>query len=158
MGNMLDLGLVAWPKRDARLEILPLHEEVMVLICTPEHPLAQKKEIKLAEIAGENLVAFRPDIPTRRGIDRALREKKVNVNPVMEFDNIETVKRAVEIGSGVGIVPEETVTQEVSLKSLVKVRFCDAKLTRPLAAIHRRSKVLSPALKNFLSILKGSRK
>ena len=84
-----------------------------------------------------------------------MREKKVNLNPVMEFDNIETVKRAVEIGSGVAIVPEVTVAQEVSLNSLAKISFRDVKLSRPVAAVYKKTKVLSPALEQFLSILAG---
>ena len=64
------------------------------------------------------MVGFHIDIPTRRGIDRVLREKKIAVNQVMEFDNIETVKRAVEIGTGVAIVPEVTIVSEVKLGSL----------------------------------------
>ena len=73
----------------------------------------------------------------------------------MEFDNIETVKRAVEIGFGVAIVPEVTVLQEVSLKSLSKVRFSDVNLSRPVAAVYKKTKVLSPALKSFLTVLGG---
>ena len=155
MGNVVDLGLVAYPGKDPKLTIIPLVEEPLVLICNPSHPLAGQKSVNLAEIAGENLVGFHIDIPTRRGIDRVLREKKVNLNPVMEFDNIETVKRAVEIGSGVAIVPEVTVAQEVSLNSLVKISFRDVKLSRPVAAVYKKTKVLSPALEQFLSILAG---
>ena len=155
LGNVVDLGLVAYPGKDPKLTIIPLVEEPLVLICAPDHPLAKQKTIHLAAIAGENLVGFHIDIPTRRGIDRVLREKKINLNPVMEFDNIETVKRAVEIGSGVAIVPEMTVAQEVSLKSLAKVRFRDVKLNRPVAAVYKKTKVLSPALEHFLSVLAG---
>jgi DNA-binding transcriptional LysR family regulator len=73
----------------------------------------------------------------------------------MEFDNIETVKRAVEIGTGVAIVPEVTIVPEVKLGSLASVKFSDVQLTRPVAVVHKKSKVLSPALENFLSILTG---
>ncbi|MBO61519.1 MAG: LysR family transcriptional regulator [Verrucomicrobiales bacterium] len=155
LGNVVDLGLVAYPGKDPKLTIIPLVEEPLVLICNPSHTLARQKSVNLSEITGENLVGFHIDIPTRRGIDRVLREKKVNLNPVMEFDNIETVKRAVEIGSGVAIVPEVTVAQEVSLKSLAKVRFRDVNLSRPVAAVYKKTKVLSPALEQFLSILAG---
>ena len=82
-----------------------------------------------------------------------LREKKIVVNQVMEFDNIETVKRAVEIGTGVAIVPEVTIVSEVKLGSLASVKFSDVQLTRPVAVVHKKSKALSPALENFLSIL-----
>ena len=153
LGNVVDMGLVAYPGKDPKLTIIPLMEEPLVLICSPDHSLSKQKEVDLAAIAGENLVGFHIDIPTRRGTDRILREKKIKLNPVMEFDNIETVKRAVEIGFGVAIVPEVTVLQEVSLKSLAKVRFRDVELSRPVAAVYKKTKVLSPGLNNFLSIL-----
>ena len=155
LGNVVDLGLLAYPGKNGKLNIIPLMEEPLVLVCEPGHPLASRGSICLAAISGENLVGFHIDIPTRRGIDRELREKKITVNTVTEFDNIETVKRAVEIGAGVAIVPEVTVAQEVQLGSLASVKFSDVRLARPVAVVHKKSKTLSPALQQFLSILTG---
>ena len=155
LGNVVDLGLLAYPGKNGKLNIIPLMEESLVLVCEPGHPLANRGSICLADISGENLVGFHIDIPTRRGIDRELREKKITVNTVTEFDNIETVKRAVEIGAGVAIVPEVTVAQEVQLGSLASVKFSDVRLARPVAVVHKKSKTLSPALQQFLSILTG---
>ena len=155
LGNVVDLGLLAYPGKNGKLNIIPLMEEPLVLVCEPGHPLAKRGSICLADISGENLVGFHIDIPTRRGIDRELREKKITVNTVTEFDNIETVKRAVEIGAGVAIVPEVTVAQEVQLGSLASVKFSDVRLARPVAVVHKKSKTLSPALQQFLSILTG---
>ena len=73
----------------------------------------------------------------------------------MEFDNVETVKRAVEIDAGVAIVPIGTVTQEVSKSTLAAITIEDAQFYRPLAAIYKKNKVLSPAIKQFLTVLKG---
>jgi LysR family transcriptional regulator, transcriptional activator of the cysJI operon len=79
----------------------------------------------------------------------------VSVQHVMEFDNIETVKRAVEIEAGISIVPLGTVLQEVSKQTLVHLEFEGAEFYRPLAAIYKKNKILSPAMKQFLAILKG---
>ena len=155
LSNVVDLGLVAYPSRDAKLEILALRKEALVLICHPTHPFAKSKGIKLKAIAGQKFIGFEPDIPTRRAIDRVLKERNVSVQHVMEFDNIETVKRAVEIDAGVAIVPQGTVIQEVAKQTLAEVRLEDAELYRPLAAIYKKNKVLSPALKQFLVMLKG---
>jgi DNA-binding transcriptional LysR family regulator len=84
-----------------------------------------------------------------------LKEQNIAVQHVMEFDNIETVKRAVEIDAGVSIVPQGTVTQEIARQALVEVKFEDVELFRPLAAIHKRNKVLTPAMKQFLAVLRG---
>src|SRR6266550_4646058 len=111
MGNVVDLGLVAYPSRDHKLEVFPLRREPLVLICHPQHPLAKNKSIKLKALSGQKFIGFEPDIPTRKAIDRLLKDNSVQVEHVMEFDNIETVKRAVEIDAGVAIVPQGTVTQ-----------------------------------------------
>ena len=155
LGNVVDLGLVAYPVRDVKLEIVPLRKDMLVLIAHPQHPLAKAKTVHLKEIAGQKFIGFEPDIPTRRAIDKILKDRNITVQHVMEFDNIETVKRAVEIEAGIAIVPHNTVIQEVSKQTLAEVRIEDAEFFRPLAAIYRKSKVLSPAMKQFLSVLKG---
>ncbi len=156
LGNVVDLGLVAYPQKDAKLEIVPLRRDMLVLICHPDHPFAKVKSIKLNEIGGQKFIGFEPDIPTRKAIDKILKERSISVQHVMEFDNIETVKRAVEIDAGIAIVPHGTIVQEVSKQTLAEVKIQDEEFFRPLAAIHKKHKVLSPAIKQFLSVLKGT--
>ncbi len=155
LGNVVDLGLVAYPTKDSKLEMIPLRKDTLVLICHPQHPLAKSKTVKLAQLAGQKFIGFEPDIPTRKAIDRILKDENVEVQNVMEFDNIETVKRAVEIEAGISIVPQGTITQEVAKQTLAELRIEGVDLYRPLAAIYKKNKVLSPAMKQFLSILKG---
>jgi DNA-binding transcriptional LysR family regulator len=155
LGNVVDLGLVAYPTRDAKLELVPLRKDTLVMICHPSHPLAKSKSIKLSQLAGEKFISFEPDIPTRKAIDKVLKDHSVAVETVMEFDNIETVKRAVEIDAGVSLVPQGTITQEVAKQTLSEARIEGVDLVRPLAAIYKKNKVLSPAMKQFLAILKG---
>jgi DNA-binding transcriptional LysR family regulator len=154
LGNVVDLGLVAYPTRDPKLETIPLRKDPLVLICHPQHPLAKAKTVKLKALGGLKFIGFEPDIPTRKAIDKVLRERDVAVNVVMEFDNIETVKRAVEIDAGIAIVPQGTVTQEISKQTLAQVQIEDVDLFRPLAAIYKKNKVLSPAMKQFLAVIK----
>jgi DNA-binding transcriptional LysR family regulator len=154
MGNVVDLGLVAYPTRDNKLEIYPLRKDPLVLVCHPQHPLAKQKRIRMKTLSGQKFIGFQPDIPTRKALDKILKENNVDVQHVMEFDNIETVKRAVEIDAGVAIVPQTTVVQEVAKQTLAQVELDDGDFFRPLAAIYKKNKVLSPAMKQFLSILK----
>ncbi|MCP5516987.1 MAG: LysR family transcriptional regulator [Verrucomicrobiales bacterium] len=157
LGNVVDIGLVAYPHRDGKLEIVQLPREPMKLICHPQHALARSKSVKISALAGQNFIAFESDIPTRRAIDKVLREHGVQVVPVMEFDNVETVKRAVEIDAGISIVPVSTIAQEVAKQTLVAIKIDDADLSRPIAAIHKKNKVLSTAMKQFISLLKEER-
>lgn len=154
LGNVVDLGLVAYPTRDTKLEIFPLRKDPLILICHPQHPLARQKTLKVKALSGHKFIGFQPDIPTRKALDKILKENSVEVQHVMEFDNIETVKRAVEIDAGIAIVPQTTVVQEVAKNTLAQVQIDDGDFFRPLAAIYKKNKVLSPAMKQFLAILK----
>jgi len=154
LSNVVDLGLVAYPTRDSRLETVALPKDALVLICHPQHPFAKLKNIKLKALSGQKFVCFEPDIPTRKALDKLLREHGVHVQNVMEFDNVETVKRAVEIDAGVAIVPFSTVTQEVAKQTLASVRLDDGEYFRPLGVIYKKNKVLSPAMKQFVALLK----
>jgi len=156
LSNVVDLGLVAYPIRESKLETVPLRKDPLVLICHPQHPFARAKNVKLKALAGQKFISFEPDIPTRKALDRILRDNHVEVQHVMEFDNIETVKRAVEIDAGISIVPSATIVQEVSKQTLAQVQLDDGEFFRPLAAIYKKNKVLSPAVKQFLAILKES--
>src|SRR6476660_3655293 len=123
LGNVVDLGLVAYPVRDPKLEIIALRKDPLVLICHPQHALSKQKSVKLKTLSGQKFVSFERDIPTRRALDKLLKDHGVSVDHVMEFDNIETVKRAVEIDSGVAIVPQETIRQEVANQTLAAVKI-----------------------------------
>ena len=153
LGNIVDLGLVAYPVPDAKLEIISLRKDPLVLACHPQHPFAKLKTVKLKALNGQKFISFEPDIPTRKALDKVLKGQGVTVEHVMEFDNIETVERAVELDCGVAIVPETTIRQEVADQTLAAVPL-EGNHFRPLGAIHRKTKVLSPAMKQFIALLK----
>jgi DNA-binding transcriptional LysR family regulator len=152
-GNAVDLGLVACPVRHHGLEIVPLQKESFVVVCHPANPLAKLKSVKLKALSGEKFVSLEPGLPTRRMLDRTMKAQKVVARHVMEFDNFQTVKRAVEIESGISIVPKSVVKEEVAARTLAAVPI-EGTLTRELAAIFKRNKAMSSALKEFLGLLK----
>ena len=148
-----DIGLVAYPSPRRGLRAITLWSNRLVLICSPSHTLASRRRIPLSALHGEKFIAFSPDLPTRREIDRRLRSEGVKAKLVLEFDNIETVKRAVEIENGVSIVPEKAVRDEVEAGLLATVEFNDPQLQRPLGALIRRSARISPAMRELLALL-----
>ena len=151
--NAVDFGLVAFPIKQRQIEVLPFRDDHLVLIAHPGHPLAKSGEIDLKQLAGQKFIGFDPDIPTRKAVDQIFRDFKLEITPVMEFDNIETVKRAVEIDHGIAIVPQATVVQEVRQGTLATITFKGKEFTRPLAILHRKGRVLTPAMKKFIEIL-----
>jgi DNA-binding transcriptional LysR family regulator len=154
-GGDVDLGLVAYPAKRTGLAFELFEEDNMVLIVHPNHPLARAGSVPLKQLNGERFISFEPDTPTRKVIDRFLRENGVNPIHVMEFDNIETVKRAVEVESGISIVPENTVRQEIESGQLAAVRLEGEKLTRPLGVIYQRNRPRFPALAEFIAALQN---
>ena len=105
-----------------------------------------------------SFIGFERDIPTRQATDKLLREEGVEVAMVMEFDNVETVKRAIEINAGIAILPASTIRNEILQNQLQKVPLKGANFKRPLAIVHRKDKILNPAMQSFIELLKQSGK
>jgi DNA-binding transcriptional LysR family regulator len=151
--NSVDFGLVAFPIKQRQIEVLAFRNDHLVLITHPQHPLAKQEEIEVKDLAEHKFIGFDPDIPTRKAVDQIFRENRIESEPVMEFDNIETVKRAVEIDHGIAIVPQATVQQEAKAGTLALRHFKGRGFTRPLAILHRKGRVLTPAMKKFIETL-----
>ncbi|CAB4242555.1 Transcriptional regulator, LysR/CysB family [Methylacidimicrobium sp. AP8] len=153
-----DVGIVAFPVVRKGMKAIPFRTDRLIFLCHPQHPLAKRKEVELEEIARHGFVGFTSDMPTRKGIDQLFRDRNLEIRPVMEFDNIETVKRAVEINIGVSIVPAATVAQEVLNGSLSAVEIAGEPHYRPIALLYKSGRILSPAVKRFLEVLQEDNK
>ena len=153
LNNTIDFGIVALPLRRPNLAVIPFRDDKLVIVCNPEHKLARRRSASVGALAGEDFIAFERDIPTRKTIDHILKQRKVKVNYVMEFDNIETIKRSVEVGIGVSILPETAVANEVRNKQLVALDFTEGVFTRSIGIIHRKGKVFSAAAREFVKLL-----
>jgi DNA-binding transcriptional LysR family regulator len=150
----IDLGIVAYPSRRPGITVIPFREDRLVLVCPPQHPLAKHKQVSIKKLAGEPLVGFDRDIPTRKETDRVLRRHGIDARYVMELDNAEIMKRVVEIGIGIAILPEHAVRPEVRGGSLAAVQLSDEVFLRPLGIIHRSGKHFSPAATKFIECLR----
>jgi DNA-binding transcriptional LysR family regulator len=153
--DQADLGLVSYPRPSRSIEAAMWREEPMVLVCTPQHRLASAGRVGLAELAGERVVGFDSDLTIRREIDRVLQLHEVEVRVVMEFDNIETIKRAVEVDAGIALLPEPTVVREVQAGTLVAVPLATDELVRPLGIIYRRGRELGSTARRFIELLQS---
>lgn len=152
--SVIDLGIVALPARRQQLDVVPLHDDELVLVCPPRHPLvARSGPVSAASLAGARFIAFDRDIPTRRLVDRLLRLHRAPVTVVMELDNIETIKRSVEAGMGVSILPRPALQNEEKARTLVVRPFREPGFTRPIGIIFRRGREMSPAARAFLALL-----
>ena len=151
--SSVDLGIVAYPSNKPQLRWVPFRDDELVLICAPDHPFAQRDSIALKALAGQPFVSFQRDIPTRRALDEILKKNGVSVLTKAEFDNIELIKRAVEIGIGIAIVPSTTITSQIQAGLLKAIALAEGPFTRPIAILYRRGRSLPPAVKKFMAVL-----
>lgn len=149
----IDLGIVAYPAKRSQTVTIPFRHDELVLVVPPDHALARSNKISVTQLSGHNLVGYERDISTRKASDRILRDHGVKPLYAMEFDNIETIKRAVEIGIGCAIVPRLTVEAETARGSLKMIEFQEGPFTRPLAIVYKRGRELSPAARKFVEVL-----
>jgi DNA-binding transcriptional LysR family regulator len=154
LAGAIDIGLVAVPKRDKRLEVYDFEAEPLVLVCSPKHPLSHESQVDIHRLQFERFIAFEKGVPTRTWIDGILERYNIVVRPVMEFDNIETVKRAVEINSGISILPQTAVLQEAGSGTIKAVAFSNENFVRPTGIIVRKGKILGQACRYFIELLR----
>ena len=151
--NATHLGIVAYPVKKSQIEIIPFKYDRLVVICAPNHPLSSSSKINIQDIQGQNFIAFERGIPTREALEKIFSEYNLTPQIVMEFDNIETVKRAVEIDAGISIVPYITVKYEAECGTLRALEFANQIFERPIGILYKRDRKFSPAVQKFVDLL-----
>jgi DNA-binding transcriptional LysR family regulator len=158
LSGAIDLGIVTYPEPRKGLQIIPLPADKLVLICAPAHPFARRHHINIHKLNGQNFVAFEKGMASQRALDRIFEEHNIQLHVVTEFNNIETIKRSVEIGAGVSIVPLLSVQKEVQSGAIVQVNFLDKNFYRTLGVIVRSKHPLSPAARKFIELMQNPKK
>ena len=151
----VDIGLVAYPQVRSGLKFEVFEEDELVVICHPNHRLAKFEAVPLSAMSGEKFIGFGPDMPTRKVIDRELRKHGVELRETIQFDNVEMVKRAVEIESGISLVPSNTVKAEVRAGTLMAIPLEGVRLARPLAIVCKAARARLLLFRAFLAALRG---
>jgi len=169
LNDQADLGLMSFVPPGRELTAVPWQRQRMVVACPPTHRFARiaadkndqhdQRGVHPADLAGERFVAFDQGLGVRREVDRFLRRYGVEVDITAEFDNIETIKQAVDEGAGVAILPEPTLRREVRRRTLVQAQFIlppgEPPLVRPLSIVHRRNRRLNRAVTEFITLLRN---
>lgn len=149
----VDLGIVSFPRDGGDVSCVEWQNQEMVLTTACEHRLADRASVSISELNGENIVAFTNDLMIRRKTEKLFKKFNLNLNVVHQFDNVETIKRAVEINLGVAILPLATLRRELEFNTLKAIPFSDCDFIRPLGIIHKRHKHLSRAAEKFVELL-----
>jgi DNA-binding transcriptional LysR family regulator len=154
LSGELDIGIVALPKRDKRLDVHEFEDEPLVFVCSAKHPLAKQGQIDIHKLQFERFIAFEAGVPTRKWIDGIFERYNIVIRPIMEFDNVETVKKAVEINSGVSILPKPAVLQEIATGTIKALEFSNEKFLRPTGIIVRKDRVHSLDTRYLVDLLR----
>lgn len=155
LNGTVELGVLAFPDPRRGLTVVQMPAHRLVLICPPDHKFAKKSQIKTKDLNGLDFVLFERDTPTRKATDRILKTHGVEVNKVAEFDNIETIKRAVQVGFGLAILPLPSVTEEERTGQLAVIKLAEKEWVRPVGVIYRSDRSLSLAAKKFVQLLEN---
>jgi len=154
MERDVDFGLVAFPTKRRGIEMEIISSDRLVLICAPNHRFANRRKVEPSDLTDEPFVSFDPDLPTRKAIDRILKKHQVTIKPAFEFDNIETVKRVVEVEDGISIVPETTVARERRDGLLATVEVAAEGMKRSIGVLYRKEMRMALQKQRFLELLR----
>jgi DNA-binding transcriptional LysR family regulator len=154
--DQADLGFISYPEHRRDLTVIPWREERMTVAVYPSHPLADREMLEPGDLDRQDFIAFDEEVIIRRELDRFFRNHGVAVSIVMQFDNIQSIKEAVVLGSGISILPERTIQAEVDQGRLVSLPLNAPELVRPTGIIHRKKKKLTRAGRQFLGLVVGA--
>ena len=150
-----DLGILSYPQKWQRVQVMPLRDESMAVVCSPRHPLSNLQTIDASQLGRWSMVTVDQSLPVGRHIGRYLRQHGVHPNITSEFDNFDTMKSAVAVTEQIAILPKRTVRREAASGVLVVLEL-EPSLARPMGVIYRwpgGRHDLQPAVQAFLDCL-----
>jgi len=137
--GVADLGLVTLPVDDRSLVVEPVIREELLLVASPQHPLARKKRIAAADLADLPFVLFEAGSNSRRTIEEFFSIEQIAPKVVTETENVEIIKALVRVGLGISIIPYQAMAREVGAGQLFCARIAGHQLFRETGWVHAKS-------------------
>ncbi len=150
----LELGVISYDPRDDRLVTNVIYTDHLAFVVSPEHRLADRKEVPISELGSETFIAHNVVSPYREIVLREFRQSKVALNMDVEMPTVETIRRMVQRGEGVAFLPRMCVDQEVQQGILREVRVKELHVERKIRLVYPARRALSHAARAFLEVLK----
>ena len=151
--NDIDVGIVESPVGNKSLSVEACWQDNLVVIVSPDHPLASEESVHVNELKKYPFVSREEGSGTRSVLCDYLEENDMTINDLnlsMEFGSPEAIKNAVESGLGISVVSETTLVKELKLNTLKAVKI-DPPLHRPFSLVHQRQKFRIRAMQEFLN-------
>jgi DNA-binding transcriptional LysR family regulator len=152
----LDLGAVSFVPRDAQLHATEILKDELTLVVPVKHPLARRREVDVADLASESFVAHIVESPFRRRVIELFARHRATLNMPIEMPTIESIKRFVQMGMGVAIVPRMCVQWEIEHGWMKEVKVRQLNMPRHVYLVSRRGARLPQAAGEFVRILKAT--
>ena len=141
------------PVENAKCDTLPLHDDASVLVVGSGHRLANRKRVRLREVATETLILFHEESVSRMPVDEHLAEAGLSPGRIMELSSPEAMRKLVEAGVGVSFLPRLTVSESLEAGTLKEMSVVGVELKRQIGLVWRRGRYFSPAIQSFLDLL-----
>lgn len=154
MARDVELGVVSFKPRDRSVKSVAVSTDELVLIVAKNHRLANEESVSIQDLSAERFVAHNAPSPYRQQVIERFDRHQTELNIAIEMPSLEAIKRLVEMGVGVALVPKLTAQGEIDSGQLAGVSVNEMKLKRSLHIVHRRGGVLSQAAKAFLDTAK----
>ena len=153
LDDAVDFGLVTLPARNRDLTTEPLFTRQDTMICPLGHPLAGRRSVGLKTIASQPLLALKHGSRSRSILEEAFRETGEEIIVAMNLGSVEVIKRFVEIGFGIAIVPRIAVQREIEEGTVAAVSVRGMK-PREIGLVLHRTRGRSAAASAFIAIAK----
>ena len=150
----VELGVISFRPQDDSIRAVPILTDELRLIMAPGHRLADRKWVSIKDLAAESFVAHNAVSPYRRQVVEAFEKNRTRLNITVELPTLEAIKRLVETGAGVALVPQMAARVEIESGRLIAVPVKEIRLERKLNIIYRKNSVLSHAAVAFLKTAK----
>mgnify|MGYP001826061261 FL=1 len=151
--NQSDLYIMGQPPEGVPVVEYPFLENILVVVARPDHPLAGKKKIPLAQIAKERFVGRESGSGTRKAVEKLFDQKGLSIEAYIELDSAEGIKQGVIGGLGIGVLSKHSLRLELDAGELVVLNVAGFPLRRRWYVSHREGKRLSRAAQLFLQYL-----
>lgn len=156
LSRALDFGVLTFPPRERGLRTIPLGEDELVMLMHPKHPLAKRAQISMEDFGRQTVIAHNEVSPTRERVLRLYEQRHTSINIQIGLPSLDGIKRAVEMGLGVALLPKRCALTEISRGQLAAVKVPPLRLTRQVRLVYRREGPASHAADAFLAAAKAT--
>ena len=150
-----ELGVLTYDPQEPQLHSLVVYQDELIFVVPPKHPLASSRQVSIRQLGAESFVAHIVTSPYREKVIQAFKRYKTPLHMDIELPTLQAIKRFVILGSGVALLPEISVENELARGELVRIPVRELRLHRKLRMIYRKSANLSHAARAFLKVVEA---